>query len=298
MDTYGTSISRDYYHSRSYPIPHDRRVCLVQYGVDAQKIGWSFAGLNSAADVGKHPRYPRMIERLDQAAEALRLTKIFAPSPVNGGFGVVLNPDTVRWSTIPLHDSGANLLRGLNADGVCDLRAGEGYAVSAAGCYVLALCSSATRRRVFAHVGAHSLFDAARVRAEQPFRKNESTVITAVLWFLLRGENPRNIFASILLGIGAERLRYAPNNPQYGPFNTALHKQLKAVWGYDGGPEGIIDIPDIIRRQLVAYGVPTENIFHDGICAYDHKGLYCHPYDVNPAGENLRNLFLVGISPA
>lgn len=287
-----------YYYRRSFPVTHNGHISLLEWGVDEEKLGWSLAGLNCSGDAGKHPRYGRILERLDQAAEALRLRSIFSPSPVGKAFGVIVDPDSAPWSEVPLPDSGATLHRGVVADGVRHLTSGEGFAISAAGCYLLVLNSEKTGRATIAHVGTKSLFDPARLSGQKP-RRFESTVIRALQGFLLRGENSRDIFAYLLVGIGARRLRYSPQDPVHGSFNTALHAHLKASWGYEGGPEGVIDIPEIVRRQLGAYEVPAKNVFHDGVCAYEHEGLYCHPYDVHPeTREPLRNLFLIGISPA
>lgn len=298
MDTLERSLAGAYYYRRSFPVAHSGHISLTEWGVDEEQLGWSLAGLNCSGDAGKHPRYERILERLDQAAEALRLRSIFSPSPVGKGFGIVVDPDSAPWNEISLPDSGATLHRGVVADGVRHLTPGEGFAISAAGCYLLVLYSKKTGRTTVAHVGTKSLFDPARLSGKKP-RRFESTVIRALQGFLLRGENPDRIFAYLLVGIGAQMLRYSLRDPVHGAFNAALHTHLKASWGYDGGPEGIIDIPDIVRRQLAAYDVPAENVSHDGVCAYEHKGLYCHPYDVHPqTKEPLRNLFLIGISPA
>lgn len=119
---------------------------------------------------------------------------------------------------------------------------------------------------VGAHTGQRSVIDSGRIRGEKP-RAHESVVDAIVDTFLhsgFRKEDLCDMEVRVFFSIRPEHLFHPYDHLEHGMFNRMLvldleRRSLRS--GVRRTPKGIeISVPEIVRGQFLAHGVPEENI--------------------------------------
>ncbi len=219
-------------------------------------FNWTLRHLQSQSDVAGNQV---LVERLWEIMLELGARKVFAPSPVTFNARVV-SPKLLT-SEIVL-GAGFTLYRNAlcPADGTW-LSPGQAGIISAAGCPVIVACYE--NRCVFAHAGRDSLLDRGRISGTNT-REVES-VCESMLEALAAPKALRGrAYFYAFFSIGPSVLTHELAHPAYGEFNRAMHFHLRRLWGegcsYER--EGIIhlNLMNLIRNQLMRFGVPKRNI--------------------------------------
>ncbi len=227
---------------------------------------FSFRGFDESKE--QHKTHTPIFEALASIASE-ELEAFAAPSPSK------MNAEIVWPGEIPCmsFSPGAEfrIYRGTDADGVTNLDASCGYAMSAADCaLVVAKCGDII---VAAHAGRNSIIDMARVRGKAPRRYQ--SVVDSICRCAFEGQNLKDVRVwvgfSISPGPHFQHSMFDKENPH----NSRLVTYVSETWGREcfkddghGRTLGWLDTKELIRRQFTSFGVPEQNIILDSMCTY------------------------------
>lgn len=226
---------------------------------------WSLAPLQRAGDEDKAPELAR---KINQAAQSLDARLLLAPTPTKFN-GELVSPERLKKERLQLGDAWMYRNPDAPADGTWLPGKGCAGVFSAGGCSLIV----ATRgdEIIFAHAGRDCVLDRTRIRTRN-FRegRRHGSVVNSILRRLAPScslhHEVREIRVAVYYSIRPEDFRHdlAAKNPEHAEYNASALKLLPREYGPECGivdKLGIgIDIPRIIRRQFMAYGVPRENI--------------------------------------
>ena len=196
--------------------------------------------------------------------------KILAPRPTEMN-GLIAGTGIYRkGARISLEDKHGRktLYRGENADGAI-LHAGQSFAMSPADCWTIAMLYTDSKggeeKLIVAHAARDSLMDPNRFKRGEKERKHFSVVdsIRQVV-----GENSAST-AKVWVGFGISLGKHFahPSSNELFPVNQVRNDFLKAEYPDDcfyGDPdEGMYDLSEIARHQLLCQGFRQANIWLD-----------------------------------
>lgn len=202
-----------------------------------------------------------LLQRLWYIMCKKRTYRAYAPSPVHFNAEIIDKEHLTKRITVA---SGFDLYRNQNtpADGTF-LERGEMGIISGAGCPVIVAWYR--EKFIFAHAGRDSLFDRKRILSGTPSRINESVVDGILKAFGYPEIDCEEIGVSVHFSISPQALIHERNHPTYGAFNEKMFLDLRE-WGaecaYHNDDSTLIhlNLPELIRRQFIKYGVPSKRI--------------------------------------
>lgn len=202
------------------------------------------------------PALKEVLDRLVLIAEKRRISEILAPNVSR--FNAFVFKKDAFFSRIPGLPGGLSILRGAYADGVV-VPEGSASLQTSADCWTSFLTDGEVSQSL--HCGLACLYDRSAVLTSEISRRYFS-VIDAGLQHFPAKRRPL-IRAFIACGIGPENYRHPVPHPQYGEDNKKLIAHFQSLGEncvYGDAQEGRFNVPEIIKAQLVSYGVREENI--------------------------------------
>lgn len=155
-----------------------------------------------------------------------------------------------------------------------------------------------TGRIIACHGGLGELVDLSAIQDGIPKRDHESIVEKMLARFA--GENFSRMTVHVVCGIGPSHFTRPTDHPTWGDKNAKLIKYLKrrfpdrgeSICG--GGPNGHIDLRELITNQLGEHGIKRSQVYWDNLDTYRDKRLHSHQEDTeNGDDRHHRNLVLI-----
>lgn len=203
---------------------------------------------------------------IDWITEGMNLHHIYAPSPSPSQFNAVICTHDNLQEHIPLLSGNAVVRRGCDADGTTLEKARDACWMNTADCPTVITYDQKKGLVIAAHAGRDSLIDRGRIAGKPP-RAHESVVHTMVDWHGYEAMPRLQVF--IACGIKSAHFEHRWDDEKYGTTNEAMTKDVIERWGrvcVTGKLTlGRLALSEIIRSQFLNFGVPSENIAHDGI---------------------------------
>lgn len=225
------------------------------------------------------------------------LHNIYAPSPVTFN-SAILPPERFRHpEKRVISFNGKHLYRGLEADGVSDLRINDGYVMSASDCALLVVMH---RKKVWAaHAGRNSLLDRRYIDVGIQSKLHHSVVDAIMEEIPEKSRSETKVFIGFTISKGSH-FEYPIDHPTYGESNDNMLKWIakefspeseRGRFGLDFWQRGQIDIKWLIAAQCKRYGIREENIHADELCTYSDSKDGKHLWYSERRTKGWRNLF-------
>lgn len=203
---------------------------------------WSFAHLKNQGDEMKRPTHTHA---LWSVANRHHVQRIWAPRPTQLN-GLVTHPENLKVRV--LLSTLVSLHRGVDADGVSNVRHYEAFAMSAGGCPVL--IASSKNWVMVGHAGLESLFN-----FEDPERLGIAANMVAAF-----GDHGKRHGIEFLVAFAIPPKVYLHpiNDSTFGEQNRARAEAIRRYWGDIFAPgipkeQGAISIPSLVELQLKKY---------------------------------------------
>lgn len=214
---------------------------------------------------------PALLDTIGTIAKNAGAQAVLAPRPAE--FNALICKDQDLSASFSLGNSGISIHRGYNADG-CEIPEQKAFFLASADCTTIVGYSDKTHKVIAAHAGRDSLIDRNRINNGDS-RQHESVVDAVIEAF--ENSNPSDLHFFLTCGIG-------PNN--FGHDLSSSKKGLQNIWMIDDILEryesetilapkpydhGKINLYELIKAQLMSFGVPSYQIGFDGIDTYTAK---------------------------
>lgn len=222
---------------------------------------WSLAPMQEPDDPAKHPEFAHKLAR---ALGPLGVKRAYAPNPVPSNGEVISSGNLNKILGLP---GSVFLLRNKErpADSTSLNTKGDAGIFSAGGCGKVVLISTALRSSMlFGHASRESLLDRLWVRTRGKEASRGGNVIDNMIAAL--DTPPEEVHAWVLYFIKPQDFihRFDDPDPNHAEYNTAAAAHLPKFYGDACGTvtgEGIaINLPGIAKANLMAWGVPEEQI--------------------------------------
>ncbi len=164
------------------------------------------------------------------------------------------------------------------ADGAIVTRNSSAIIIPTGDCAVLVLSNTKKRRMGVFHVGREA------AKSFTPCVDCFTNIVSLGIRGVLGESDPAHLHAYITGSICAEHF------PHDSPDGQEKVRHFKEKFGhklFKGDPaEGKLDIPKLIKLQLLGYRIPDNQIVHDGLCTFAHPNLSSH----RETGSKTRNI--------
>ncbi len=225
-----------------------------------------------------------------------KIQNYYAPAPTKMN-GAICSKDDLKIA-IPVY-SDVKLMRGMDADGVYDLKPGDAFVMSPANCMLIVAYGKyrfGRSRLITSHAGRNSLWS--------PNDEKHGVAAQIVATMKSGGIAPEALRIWLGLSISAgphfEHLVDNPkwqDNKKWVDYALSLSSDCVKNNGTEERPDysrGWLDIKQIAKHQLMRLGVPAEQITLDSVCTHcdtDANGVPI--WGSNVRGANERNLVMV-----
>ena len=232
----------------------DNRVEVLLFGKGTGD--WRLQG-GSPDEVEKNN--PGILSRLKDIFDEFPRVQFYAPRPLEFNAEIVHPHDLNEpW--------GDRFWRGKEADGVILQRPRQAFLIASADCPTLIFRNYFTGMIITSHAGRDCLFDRQKLFTGTPSRKKES-----VIQNLPNNLVPREMAAWIFCGIVGKYF----SHPWDHLVNGEDNKKISLHFGEDclvGDPwEGRLELREVIKKQLIALGVPSWAINGDHVDTYSDR---------------------------
>lgn len=235
-------------------------------------------------------REPELALRIAQALVAVGASEVYATRPSTANAKIVerhvLNQNIYIGHGVTLKRNGKK-----PADGTM-LERHHASAMTAGGCPRVVLVHGT--KMVDAHAGRDSLLERTDVLRGVRVRKRASVIDSMFEKLDIRCDaDAAQVFAFVFYAIKPERFTHETTHHTHGAYNANLPTYITRRWRNSGGqmaftkdgPVICLDLPMLIRAQLVKLGVPESQI--DLSSAYAPDDLLYDTRGENPAARNL-----------
>ena len=219
------------------------------------KSNWSF-GSGSLSIIGRQPRI------IDKPAQAEGHARLYGADPEKIALLIVASAAGTDGHKDFVHDTYSTIKF---ADGVVLNQPGGAGVIQTADCAALALYDGATGRMVLAHAGRPALTPDAHCPT--------CTITYNALCHLTGSMGDRSQVEALVVGnICGPCFKH--DQPEAKHLVEPFMKYPPHVF-FDI-EEGALDLYEVIKHELVHYGVPVANIGHVGSCTFETDSLSSH----------------------
>ena len=223
---------------------------------------WSLKPLQRAGDEKKAPELAR---RVSQAGRSLGARLLLAPTPTKFN-GELVSPRTLMKERLLLGDIVLYRNPDAPADGTWLEHEGCAGIFSLGGCAFIV--GTRGKKMIAAHAGRDCVLDRERILTEnRATGRGYGSVVYSILSRLASSPSEmKGVHVAVYYSIKPEDFRHnlKAEDPEHAKYNKAAHAMLPREYGPECGivdELGIgIDVPSIIKRQCIAYGVPDKHI--------------------------------------
>ncbi|MDP3955732.1 MAG: laccase domain-containing protein [bacterium] len=207
------------------------------------------------------------------------------------------------WKTSATTKPPGRIFYGQLVDGVTVASRGEGVWISVGDCPVIVVADPEKKRFVAAHAGRDSVIDRQRILTGKTDRKHEG-ITQAAIDALIGTETKRikKLYAGVFCSVGARHFCHSLDHEVYGRQNAMILMDILHKHGarepevlIGSSHSGFINLPILIRSQLLSAGVPAAQILLDGTDTFDDRRSIDrkHLWWSNVRGDKGRNGVLV-----
>ena len=210
---------------------------------------------------------------------------IWAPPPVEHN-GLVVCPKEISFDEIDIATEGIIIRRGKYADGVILHSILDAFLFSPADCATLILSyedANGQKKVIGAHASRNSVINTSRFTTKTITREHEG-IVESVLSHVPDSQVV-NVKAWIGIGISAGPHFAHNTTDKENPWNSAFIYYVREKYGSEcfmddekNGTLGWLDLKILVKKQLLLFGIPEENIEIDTVCTY---------LDRHPSGEHM-----------
>jgi hypothetical protein len=223
---------------------------------------WSLGPLQKPEDVEKHPT---LAAKVNAAVGGLGGRRAYAPNPTKFN-AQIITPSRLN-HLLRLGDVDLYRNQDRPADGTFLVAKGDAGIFSAGGCGVLVVAYK--NYLIFAHAGRECVLDRTRVETlGKNMAREYNSVVNYVFAMLGVPDHELNqVYAWPLYSIHPEEFAHHFNDKKYGAYNRAAAQYIPKFYGEECAiidhDAVCIDLPQLMKTQLIMEGVPPQNIFLD-----------------------------------